>query len=443
MIETEMESEAARIIERVKRENDLDLEAVELYVRTSVLAAGGCVLERLLQDVGVGPRKQPLVCANNHLPVAMQSTGVRLKVIETILGPVNFDRSRYVCPECGAVRFPGDELLGLEGTSFSPHLRRLMLRAGSRESFGEAAEDLRVYAGLRCDAKSIERVSEDMGRKIDDWMRAESCSALGRDASREPKIPILNIELDGTGAPMRRSELANTIGKGEDGKARSREVKLGCVFTQTTCDKDGKPMRDPDSTSYVGAIESSTDFGNRLHLEAIRRGLARAERVVVLSDGAEYNATIAKEHFPQATHIIDFYHASERLTKFAKENTAGSVDEKSFLERCHRLLEEGQIESLVQRMREALPRSGESRRQGIKRIAYFSERAEQMRYAEFKRQGFFIGSGVIEAGCKTVIGKRLKGSGMFWTVSGANAITAARCCLYSGRFEDFWEDTGS
>ena len=372
----------------------------------------------------------------------MKSSGLRGKTIETILGPVPFERSRYVCPVCGRVRFPGDEALGIQGTSFSPGMRRLMTRAGARESFGEASEDLRVYGGIHTEPKNVERVAESTGRLIDDWMTAQSSMAVGRDESREEKVPILYVALDGTGAPMRKSELVHTRGKAPDGKARTREVKLGCVFTQSACDPEGNPVRDPNSTTYVGAIESSADFGNRLYLEAVRRGLRRAEQVVCLSDGAEYNATIVSELFPKAIHILDFYHAAERLSGFLRDITSHEVNGECHTQ-CYELLEAGQIETLLERMRAELPCRGKKRKQGIKRIAYFAERVEMMRYGEFKRKGLFIGSGVIEAGCKTLIGKRLKNSGMFWTVAGANAIIAARCCFYSDRFEDFWADTGS
>jgi hypothetical protein len=375
----------------------------------------------------------------------MKSCGVREKTILSILGPVRFARSRYVCPVCGAVEYPGDELLDVEATGFSPGLRRLLTRAGSRESFGEAAEDLQVYGAIHVDPKDVERVAEQTGRQIDDWMRSEASAAMlaaGAAPGEGEAIPILYVEFDGTGAPMRRSEVAGRKGKGEDGRSRTREAKLGAIFTQTARDADGHPVRDPESTSYVGAIESSADFGNRIHAEAVRRGLERAAKVVVLSDGAEYNATIAGEHFPAALHIIDFYHASERLSDFVKENTPHACD-GPFHRECYAYLDEGRIEALVGRMREALPRSGKRRTEGLKRINYFIQRKEQMRYAAFRAQGLFVGSGVIEAGCKTLIGKRLKQSGMFWSVAGANAIIAARCCLYSGRFEDFWADTGS
>ena len=407
-----------------------------------MLAAGGRVLEQLLQQVGVGRRQQPLVCGQNHLPRKMESCGVRAKTIQTILGQVGFERSRYVCPQCARAEYPGDQLLGVANTGFSPGLRRLMTRAGSRESFGEAAEDLYTYGAMKVDPRDVERVAENVGREIDDWMRRQASAAvLGTDKSKpdETKIPLFYIALDGTGAPMRKSELTKTKGKGPDGRARTREVKLGCCFTQTGLDEKGQPVRDPYSTSYVGAIESSADFGNRLYAETMRRGMARAERTVVLSDGAEYNATIAREHFPQATHIIDFYHASERLNQCIEDDTHHRL-ESQFHRDCSNLLNEGSIEQLAQQLRSALPRSGPKRKEGLVRINYFLQRAEHMRYGQFRRDRLFVGSGVIEAGCKTLIGKRLKQSGMFWTVAGANAIIAARCCLYSNRFEQFWED---
>ena len=442
MIEAEKQAETARILGRVGAESSLDLEAVEMYVRTSVLALGAAVVERFLRGVGMGRQSEPRQCARRHLPRTMESAGVREKTIQTLLGPVRFARSRYVCPACGVVEYPGDALLGVEATGFSPGLRRLMTRAGSRESFAEAARDLLAYGAIRVNPKDIERVAEGVGRRIDDWMVREGSRALleaGPGESGEP-VETLYIALDGTGAPMRKSEVEGR--KGKDGRAKTREVKLGCLFTQTRLDKEGHPVRDPQSTSYVGAIESSADFGNRLHAEAVRRGLKRAKRSVVLGDGAEYNATIAREHFPEAIHILDFYHAGEHLSEFVRDNTSHPCDGPLHQE-CQALLEQGRIELLAERMRQSLPRSGARRQAGLKGIAYFTERAGQMRYGEYRHQGLFIGSGVVEAGCKTVIGKRLKQSGMFWSVAGANAIIAARCCFYSGRFEQFWEDTGS
>lgn len=448
MIEAEAQAETARVLERVGAGGAIDLEASEFYIRTAMLAAGATVLERLLQTIGRGRRAEPCHCARNHPPVAMRSSGVRVKSLQTILGTVRWERSRFVCPLCGAVEFPGDTLLGVEATGFSPGLRRLLTRAGSRESFAEAAADLKVYGAITVDPKDVERVAEATGRRIDAWMARQGSAARLRPAapalatSAPDPIGLLYIALDGTGAPMRKSQLLASKGKGSDGRAKTREVKLGCVFTQTRLDEQGRPVRDPISTSYVGAIESSVDFGHRLAAEAARRGAARAGRRVVLSDGAEYNASIVRDHFPDATHIIDFYHAVEHLDAFFREQARLPLSGRLH-HQCYALLKAGRIEALKRKMLAALPRSGPRRRDGLTAIAYFERRREQMRYGRFRKDGLFVGSGVIEAGCRTLIGKRLKQSGMFWTVKGANAIIAARCCLYSGRFEQFWEDAAA
>jgi hypothetical protein len=141
---------------------------------------------------------------------------------------------------------------------------------------------------------------------------------------------------------------------------------------------------------------------------------------------------------------VDFYHACEHLHKLSRLLfpsdeaarrgwTASAVD----------LLDKGEIDSLVAVVRSLVSERPELAEKLNTEAEYFERNAAKMRYPDFRAQGLFVGSGVIEAGCKTVIGSRLKQSGMFWTVQGANRIISLRCCLVSGRFEDFWEQAHS
>jgi hypothetical protein len=415
-----------------------DLEAWETAVLEAALKAGAQVLATALRGIGCGRREKPVLCACGR---PMQSVGLRTKDTTTLLGAVPFERSLYICPVCeDAACFPGDQLLGIEHTSFSPGVRRLMARAGSRTPFGEAHDDLKVYAHIDVDARDIERIAEQVGRQIAVW-RARQDQALLKDRqapASAPRIPILYVSFDGTCIPMRKAELEGRRGKQPDGKAKGREVKLGCVFTQTKLDEQGRPLRDPDSTTYVGAIEASGPFGERMYAEALRRGLLQAVRVVVLSDGAKYNKSIAQLHFSNAIHIVDLYHAREHLDELAKL-LAPSARTPKRQRRWQTLLDNGDIAHLTAEAQRYLPTSARQRKLAAKEIAFFRTNAFYMRYAYFRQQGFFVGSGVIEAGCRTVIGSRLKQSGMFWSLRGANAIIESRCCQMSGRFEDFWE----
>lgn len=410
-----------------------DLEAWEHVLREAVLAAGARLLEKLLRPLCTGRQSAAPRCSCGQ---NMCSHGVRTKKLISVLGPISLARSRFSCPACGKSHFPADRLLGVEHTSFSPGVRRWMARAGSRTSFVEAEEDLSTYTGLQLHRRDIERIAEDVGRKIDTWQARENQLLLKAPEPQSTPIPILYLSFDGTAIPMRRKELRGRRGKGSDGKAKGREVKLGCVFTQTATNDDGYPVRDEDSTTYVGAIESSTFFGQRFYAEARRRGLNRAEKLVAVTDGAPYNRTIIQEHFPEAIHIIDLYHAREHLHDLHK---LLAHDDSRRLKRWLKWLDVGKVTTLIQEATDLLPRSGKRRKEAIKEIGYFRKNANGMRYARFRKQGLFIGSGVIEAGCRSLVGRRLKQSGMFWSLAGANAIIASRCCQFSRRFDDFWE----
>ena len=225
-------------------------------------------------------------------------------------------------------------------------------------------------------------------------------------------IPVLYVEMDGTGVPVVKKETVGRPGKTDGQPAHTREVKLGCVFTQTTYDKEGFPIRDPDSTTYTGAIETAEEFGKRIYLEAYQRGWEQAAKKVVLADGAEWIWNLADLHFPGAIQIVDLYHARQHLWELARKLYPNDpVMQKAWMKKHQRrMLDKGKIEKLVLSLRSIDSNNPEV--------------LEKIR---------------IEAGCKTVIGSRLKQSGMFWTVPGANAIVALRCCHLNGQFEDYWE----
>ena len=199
-------------------------------------------------------------------------------------------------------------------------------------------------------------------------------------------------------------------------------------------------IRDPGSTTYFGAIETAEEFGKRGYQEAWQRGWSRALKKVVMGDGSEWIWNQAQLHFPGATQILDLYHAREHLWELARQLFPNDEALQNRWMMVHRdWLDNGKIKKLVASLRSLQTSlSGELAEKFRIEAEYFRRNALRMRYPKFRRQHLFVGTGVIEAGCKTVIGSRCKQSGMFWTVRGANAILALRCCYLNGRFEDYW-----
>lgn len=416
----------------------LDLEAVEMAVRTAMHQAGAAALTQLLQFDPPGPQQRQLVCPCGH---AAKYVELRSKPVLTAVGGVQCLRPYYLCEHCHRGQFPVDVELDVENTELSPGVRRMLAAVGHEAAFEHGRKQIELLAGLSVTTKAVERTAEAIGADIEARQQRELQQAmqLGLPISMGPRIPILYVEMDGTGIPVVRKESEGRSGKQDGQPAHTREAKLGCVFTQTRLDEEGYPVRDQASTTYVGAIENCEEFGRRLYAEAQQRGGARAEKKVVLGDGAEWIWNQADLHFPEATQIVDLYHSREHLWTLAAKLYAndGPAQNRWVLVQKDKL-DDGKIEDLVASLR-ALEASHPGLAEAIQTEAnYFERNQERMRYAQFRKQGLFVGSGVIEAGCKTVLG-RLKQSGMFWTVRGANAIIALRCCQISNKFEDYWE----
>jgi hypothetical protein len=365
----------------------------------------------------------------------------RDKALLTVVGPVSVRRAYYFDKECGIGYCPKDRALDIEGTSYSSGVRRMMSKVGAYRPFGLGQEDLKELAGIEVSAKGVERVSEGVGTQMEAFYAAEGEAALSEKIVPIKPIPRMYLCMDGSGVPVVKKETAGRPGKGEDGQDKTREAKLGCIFTQTGLDEEGRPVRDEESTSYTGAIEPVEAFGQRIYQEAKRRGLDRAKEVCVLGDGALWIWNISDEHFYGATQIVDLYHAREHCWNVAKACFSQDKGKQHQWaeERCKEL-DDGNVEQVIAAIKILSRLRRQNKEVCDRETGYFEKNKNRMRYADFRKRGLFVGSGVLEAGCRTVIGQRLKQSGMHWTVRGANSIIALRCSLLSNRWEDFWEN---
>ena len=398
-------------------------------MRSTVQKIGSVVLEKFLNADAYRIQEREMECECGGMRKFIE---VREKEVVTVVGTIHLKRAYYYDEECRGGWCPRDKELGVERSSFSPGVQRMMCRVGSSRPYGLAEEDLRELAGLSVNAKAIERICGELGREA-----GEVNGGLPWDGKTEDAT--MYISMDGTGVPVVKSETEGRKGKGLNGEAKTREAKLGCVFTQTEVDEEGRPIRDESSTTYIGKIESAEEFGKRIYTEADRRGVRESKRVCVIGDGAPWIWNIVQEYFWSATQIVDLYHAREHYWACARLMFKDkSRRQWRWAEKRKEELDKGEVETVIKALKRLQPKTDEARRVCESTIRYYEQNKERMRYNIYRERGLFVGSGVIEAGCRSVIGQRLKQSGMHWTVGGANSIIALRCILMSHHWDDFW-----
>ena len=355
--------------------------------------------------------------------------------VQGIFGSFELSRDYYYHPGKEQGYYPADDALGLE-VSFTPALAKLICLEGADEpTYLKAERHLEQTGGITVSARQIQRVVQRVGEAAQQWQQrpAEPGNSQHCDA------PIMYVSADGTGIPMVPEELAGRKGKRPDGKAKTRQVYLGCVFTQHRVDEKGRPVRDWDSTTYVSALKPIDHFGPVLRQEALRRGMGSVPKVVVLIDGANGLENMANLNFKDCIQIVDFYHALEHAglvldALIGKDHP----DYKSRLRRWAKRLLKDKVDALIEQTRQEC--AGKPQAQAVEQaLHYFVSNVNRMQYGTFRKAGYFIGSGVVEAGCKTVIGGRCKQSGMFWSEPGAENILALRCIHSSRRLEEFWK----
>ena len=412
-----------------------DFEAIETAARQGALRMMGRAVARLLnRDTSDHPGATlPCRCG-----AEARYAGHRARTLTTALGPMTLRRAWYHCDPCGHGFAPQDRALGLDRSSLSPAVLRMTGIAAARLSFADSSELLAELAGLDIAPKLVERQAEALGQAIAEDER--------QVVEPEPsEANTLYLGLDGTGVPVRKTETRGRKGKQPDGSAKTREAKLAVVWSAEARDQEGNPVKDPDSVSYNAAIETAAihdtetelpPFAKRVLRELERRRFRDVPRRAVLGDGAAWIWNFADEHLPDATQIVDIFHAKGHLFEAANAIYGPGTDLAAAWGKQRRdELDQGRFDNLLAALGEHAESCPEARRASD----YFTNNREKMRYPAFRAQGLCVSTGVLEGGCKSVIAARLKGGGMHWSVDGANAVIALRCAIRSNRFDDFWE----
>lgn len=417
--------EMSRVINLLYASNDL--EAIERSLRNSILDMGNKAFAALLQEQANRTDRQER--HNEELQYCSQ----RSKEIHTLLGTLTIERGYYIHRESGIHRFRFDEIFGLEKSSYSPGSQRAISKLGAYLPFGFSDAELKELTGIDYGAKAVERITKELGAEVIAYNKG-----IDKRMPENTTSKTMYLAMDGTGIPMTASALTGRKGK-QTVEAKTREVKLGCIFTQSGTGVDNYPQRDEASTTYLGGIISAKELGERMYREAQARNYKRY-RIVILGDGAIWIWNIASDLFPEAIQIVDVYHAREHFWNVARSFFGnGSIESNRWGHARKDELDNGDVEAVIQAINSLKANTAEQKHLQKSEIGYFQKNAKRMRYNGFRQMGLFVGSGVLEAGCKTLVGQRLKQSGMHWSLNGAEAVIGLRCCIFSNQWEDFWE----
>ena len=328
--------------------------------------------------------------------------------------------------------YPFDDRLGLIGR-YTPAAANEMIRYAVDHPYKDAAEAFSRNHAFKVSADTIREVVE---------MHRDRSSAFVKDPRAgtqdgfDARAKTVCVMADGTGMPMRKECLQGV--KGKDGRAKTREVKTGAIFVASKT-SDNEPHRDLDTTTYVATTHRREKFGKYLRNEFDRRFAKPPETVLYITDGGKWLHSIHESDFPFATEILDVYHAVEHLKPLmlGLGIREGSKEWKYRHHYWSECIKAGKVQNILDYIWKNLRTS--LGKDAMREYKYYRGNVGRMKYDEYRANGWFIGSGVIESGCKTVIGQRFKQSGMIWSLKGAKALLPLRTLHKSNRLEEFFQ----
>jgi hypothetical protein len=404
-----------------------ELRDLERATRAAMNQVGMRFLELLIEACRPAKREETVRC---RCGAEAEFERYRDGTVITTFDQIAFKRAYYLCPECHQGTYPLDERLRLRAGGFSGALQETLALLGIHLPFEMASDLIERLIQVSVSDNGVRESTERMGQE-----RLEE-----EEARVEAAWDLARFELpDGPEDPPQRlyGSIDGTTVRTEEGW---REAKLGSWYRT-----DKPPEREPwedwnlhaEAIEYYGDIMEAEDFGRLVYLTGRERGAHRAEELVFIADGARWIWNVVEEHFPDAVQIVDWYHATEYIWKvahaaygegseMAQEWAAARMDE----------LWHGDFDDVLRAFRDhvTLEWGDDPARQAVN---YFQNNRHRMCYPAYRDQGYQIGSGTIESGCKRVIGARLKQAGMTWTVRGARQMIKARALHLSGQWDDF------
>ena len=422
------------------------LALVEVAARDTANRIGRALIQHALQVSTSRHLPGPTACDQGH---RVRMVGTRPRIIRTVFGEVLVERPWYHCATCRTGFAPAEARYGVSVAGTSTGYDKILALAGAEQSYRASDRLITALTGIRlAPATAVARTTSRVGHTAKQHAEAETAAIkAGTQVPlvAEPAPDLCYILIDGTGAPMVPAETEDRPGKYPDGRARTREVKIGCLFTQAHATPGGDPVRDEGSASYLATFDDATGFAHQLKAEHTRRGFDHIRQPLVIGDGAKWIWTIAERLFPEATHIVDYWHACEHVHDLVKLFDHLLTDPAAYTRQLIAHLDRGDIDAIVNQVN-ALGLDhyrGSIGERARSALGYFTTNAHRMQYHHYRANGWSIGSGPVEAACKTIVAQRAKQAGMRWTITGLDPVLTLRTLTRSNRDHLIWNNTAS
>jgi hypothetical protein len=443
-ISTEAESDLRTLVSEwvQKHLRTKNLEAVEVLAEEVRTVVGQCIVETALLGV-TGRATYAGTYQSCRCGGKARFVDYRARWVKTTCGEARIERAYYHCKQCKRGVVPWDEQQGLNERIWSPRLKALVCQVIGRLAYGEGVSLLEELKVVKLEISSAEEIAREVGES----MRAEEARLLASHHRKQASLLSTQLfcsdEDPDASLPFPVREVSGKRLYIEVDAAKAHidgdwhDVKVGTVFTVTS-DRDG--VDTPKDCSYVAAQQGAEEFGWKLRVRAEEHNLCGYEHAVFMADGAECLWRVAEERFPKATHVLDFYHAAEHVWALGRalyrqdEPKEKARGDRWIQERVDSLKTDGPV-PLLRALKRRKVNTPEQREALRRETGYFVRNRERMNYPAYRAVGMMIGSGPIEAGCKVVVGQRLKHAGMRWSRAGADSILAIRTALLSSNVE--------
>lgn len=432
----------AQVIQQgLAEQPDAPIRAIETGMRQWLQSLGQLTLGLVLsQTEAQVSRTLPCGCGGR-----LQYQRRREAQVLSVFGPVHYARSYYAGCACGQGQAPLDERFGLAPGQVTAGLAALVALAGVELAFEHSRRWLAQFLLFTVSENTVRKETEYFGQlQAEREHRQKEASheaayLQARLREPQPAPPRLYGSLDG--AHVRIAE------RGRDPDPRPatekwREMKVGCWYTVAAVPRSWQRPRHRQKAAlghqalqaqemhYFCEIAEADHFAALLWATGLQAQAERAPEVVFVCDGAQWIWRLVEYYYPQAVQIVDWFHAEERLQNLARD-VVDPDTASDWLASLRSALWQGDLPTVIRACEKLAPLSATA----TQAATYFRNNADRMQYDRFRAQGYMIGSGTVESGCKQIVTQRLKRSGAQWHVPGANQTAKARAAWLSGHWD--------